>query len=60
VAAPRDVPSVRLAVRSETERFPLGHGLESLLEILTVRPAQRFLAPSPALPPGGPLAEFEA
>ena len=29
--AKHDVPVVRLAVRSESDRFPLGHGLEDLL-----------------------------
>lgn len=34
-----DVPLLRLAVRSKTSAFPIGHGLEMFLERLAVRPA---------------------
>ena len=45
-----DVPVIRLAVRSESTRFPLGHGLEDLLELLTVRRATHLSTAPPALP----------
>jgi Double-GTPase 2 len=58
--AATEVPQVRLAVRSETDRFPLGHGLEDLLELLTVRPATRLATAPPAVSGTHPLAEFHA
>lgn len=58
--APFDVPWVRLAVRSETDRFPLGHGLESLLEVLALRPALSLNTDPPEPKIRIPLAEFEA
>lgn len=45
-----DVPVIRLAVRSESTRFPLGHGLEDLLELLTVRQATHLSTAPPATP----------
>jgi hypothetical protein len=55
-----EVPIVRLAVRSESERFPLGHGLEDLLEILKVRSATPIVTPPPAVTGSSRLAEFRA
>lgn len=36
------VPLMRLAVRSESSRFPLGHGLETFLGVLFLRPALKI------------------
>lgn len=55
-----DVPVVRLAVRSESPRFPLGHGLEDLLEILTVRWATHLATDPPPVPNTTTLARFQA
>jgi hypothetical protein len=40
-----DLPMLRLAVRSYVPHFPLGHGLESLLEILLVQGPVHLLNP---------------
>jgi hypothetical protein len=55
-----DVPVVRLAVRSESDRFPLGHGLEDLLEILKVRSATHVLTPPPPVAGSSRLSEFRS
>lgn len=55
-----DVPIIRLAVRSETDRFPLGHGLESLLELLDARSVSVFESKPQPLAGRGPLAGFHA
>jgi Double-GTPase 2 len=52
------VSIVRLAVRSRSDRFPLGHGLEDLLSLLSVRPATKLTNPTPEIPGHHPLAEF--
>ena len=54
------VPIVRLAVRSKSSRFPLGHGLEDLLELLSLRPATHVETKPPLVIPQGSLAEFRA
>ena len=41
-------PILRLAARSESDRFPLGHGLNELLDLVTERPALHILNPPPA------------
>jgi len=38
IAAGEPVPLLRLAVRSISSSFPLGHGLETLLEVISLRP----------------------
>jgi hypothetical protein len=55
-----DVPVVRLAVRSESPRFPLGHGLEDLLELLTVRQATHLSSAPPPVAAVTTLASFQA
>lgn len=59
-AASGEVPIVRLAVRSASDRFPLGHGLEDLLEILTVRNTTPITTPPPPITGTSTLAEFRA
>lgn len=46
VKAGRKVPLVRLAVRSQNPGYPLGHGLETLLEYLDMRPAVQIRHPA--------------
>jgi hypothetical protein len=58
--AGREVPVVRLAVRSENEKFPLGHGLEDLLELLKVRSATHVPTAPPELQGTNRLSEFRA
>jgi hypothetical protein len=41
------VPLLRLAVRSQSSKFPLGHGLETLLEVIALRPKVQIGADPP-------------
>lgn len=59
-AACADVPVVRLAVRSQSDRFPLGHGLEDLLEILHVRARTSISTAAPPVHGSSRLGEFRA
>jgi hypothetical protein len=52
------VPLLRLAVRSHTTRFPLGHGLETLLEMLSLRPRLQIGERAPMYRPTSPLGRF--
>jgi hypothetical protein len=56
----RPIPLLRLAVRSETARFPLGHGLEPLLEIISLRPALQLGNIPPRHEPSTPLGKFRS
>jgi Double-GTPase 2 len=54
-----DVPVLHLAARSESDKFPIGHGLEALLELLTLRPTLKATVP-PDPTPVDPLYDFVA
>jgi len=54
------IPLVRLAVRSGISAFPLGHGLETLLELLALNPSLRIGADPPPYEPTTGLARFKA
>ena len=58
--AGNDVPLLRLAVRSESTKFPLGHGLETLLEVMALKPAVHSSHPAPFHAPASPLGRFRA
>ncbi len=53
-----EVPLLRLAVRSESAKFPLGHGLETFLEVLALRPALHVVHQAPAFVPTSALGRF--
>lgn len=53
-----DIPMLRLAVRSHVADFPLGHGLESLLEMLLINGAVHIVNPPPAHEPSSALGKF--
>lgn len=55
-----ELPSIRLAVRSLTERFPIGHGLEALLEVLALRPQRHLYSSAPQAEARVPVASFRA
>jgi hypothetical protein len=54
------VPVIRLAARSATDRYPLGHGLESLLERVSSHPATQVANELPPQPAGDAFAGFRA
>jgi Double-GTPase 2 len=58
--AHRALPMLRLAVHSYDPRYPLGHGLETLLELLGVMPCVQITGPNPAYVPAGALGRFRA
>jgi hypothetical protein len=58
--AGRPVPLLRLAVRSQDPQFPLGHGLETLLEMLGLRPALQIAADPEPYEPATALGRFRA
>jgi hypothetical protein len=58
--AGRTVPLLRLAVHSYDPRYPLGHGLETLLELLGVRTSVQILGPKPSYASPSALARFRA
>jgi hypothetical protein len=53
-------PILRLAARSASDRFPLGHGLNELLDLLTERPAVHIRNDPRSLENGDPYTEFRA
>lgn len=58
--AGRNVPLVRLAVRSRSADFPLGHGLETLLELLSINPKLQIEEEDIAEAPATVLSGFRA
>jgi hypothetical protein len=58
--AGKRVPLLRLAVHAADPKFPLGHGLETLLELLSVRPLTQILSPPEAHEPISALGRFQA
>lgn len=58
VAAGQPVPLLRLAVRSTTSSFPLGHGLETLLEVISLRPTLEVGNPSRIYRPVTSMGRF--
>jgi hypothetical protein len=54
------VPLLRLAVRSESSRFPLGHGLETLLDVLSLRPALKIGERAEPYEPVTSMGRFKA
>jgi hypothetical protein len=52
------IPMLRLAVRSHVPDFPLGHGLESLLEMLLVHGHVHILNPPSTYKPSSALGRF--
>lgn len=55
-----EIPLLRLAVRSHAPDFPLGHGLESLLEILLVQGAVHIENPPAPYKPSSSLGRFRS
>ena len=53
-------PILRLAARSKSERFPLGHGLNELLDLITERPAVHVLSSPPSVSGHDPYTGFKA
>jgi hypothetical protein len=53
-------PLLRLAARSESDRFPVGHGLNELLDLVTEEPAAHVRNDPPPLSGGDFFAEFKA
>lgn len=53
-------PTLRLAARSTSDRFPLGHGLNELLDLLTERPAVHVRNEPQAASRGDSYTEFKA
>jgi hypothetical protein len=53
-------PILRLAARSESERFPLGHGLNELLDLITGRPAVHVVHPLAPIEIDDPYIGFRA
>jgi hypothetical protein len=51
---------VRLAARSETDIFPLGHGLNELLDLLSEQPAVQISNGPPQFSSGDPFCSFIA
>ncbi len=58
--AGRALPMLRLAVYSYDPGYPLGHGLESLLELIGARPRVQILAPDAHWEPATALGRFLA
>jgi Double-GTPase 2 len=51
-------PLLRLAARSESDRFPVGHGLNELLDLVTEEPAAHVQNDPAPLPGGDFFSEF--
>ncbi len=58
--AGRRVPLLRLAVHAADPKFPLGHGLETLLELLSVRSLTQILSAPATHEPASALGRFRA
>jgi Double-GTPase 2 len=58
--AQRTLPMLRLAVHSYDPRYPLGHGLETLLELLGVKPSVQVREPQTRYASASALARFRA
>jgi hypothetical protein len=58
--ANRTVPMLHLAVHSFDPRYPLGHGLETLLELLGVMPNVKIAGPSLDYKPASALGRFRS
>jgi hypothetical protein len=55
-----DAPILRVAARSESDLFPLGHGLSELLDLMTERPALYVRNDPPGVPAGDAFTGFTA
>jgi len=55
-----DAPILRVAARSETDLFPLGHGLSELLDLMTERPALYVMNGPPSVPVSDAFTGFTA
>jgi hypothetical protein len=53
-------PVLRIAARSETDRFPVGHGLNELLDLVTERPAIHTLNGPPEIDSADFFSGFRA